>query len=36
MLSESDEAVPATPGGAVGSGGLIDAMLRMPLETGQD
>ena len=35
MLSESDEAVPATPGGA-GTGGLIDAMLRMPLETGQD
>ncbi|WP_298604290.1 hypothetical protein [Zoogloea sp.] len=36
MLSESDEAVPSAPAGATGSGGLIDAMLRMPLETGQD
>ncbi|MCK6388299.1 MAG: PDZ domain-containing protein [Zoogloea sp.] len=36
MLSESDEAVPSAPAGAAGSGGLIDAMLRMPLETGQD
>ena len=36
MLSESDEAVPAAPAMAAGAGGLIDAMLRMPLETGQD
>ena len=36
MLSESDEAVPSAPAGATGSGGLIDAMLRMPLESGAE
>ncbi|MDD3352523.1 hypothetical protein [Zoogloea sp.] len=32
LRAESDEVVPAAPG----AGGLIDAMLRMPLESGSD
>jgi len=36
MISESDQAPAAVPPPSAAGGGLIDAMLRMPLETGQD